>query len=631
MAIAAAVAVTAIGISTTARAAIQTYSQASGDGGVGIDHPGLGFFQFDPGLWDTGLDANPRFNNPAASGGGEFSFSGSDGSFHQETRAIKGAGLTGKTTDHAGFFIMDYNPAPPDHSFGTFWFGGIGNDIGPFPKLNGTPVDFADVLVYADVIAPAGKPMEFRTESNFTSQGNGRKYAFTGTGTWQTVGGTLAGATAFGTFDLNDTQIASLIAFGPNEISAVDDGSDPNNIPQTTIDNLTMTIKQASWTGTAGGNWGDNTKWNIIAPDGANATAVFGGSTAQTINMEFDHFIGNLQLNNAAGYTFSGAGTLALRGVALGTFSGAATLDVQAGSHLISAPVDLYSNTTANVVQAASVTVSNLNPTTTNLSKTGQGTLNVNNVRAGTLSVSGGTLSVIANGTNTGTSRVRSLAITGGSRLDLRDNDLINTGGTYAATAALIASARAGGAWTGSGLTSSTAAAANPHNKTLGTVTGAQFHAAQGAGAQFDGFTVADTDILTKFTYYGDADLNGVVNFDDYSRTDAGFNSGGNTWFQGDFDYNGLVNFDDYSLIDAAFNTQGGTQLRAMAYLSGDDRSEQGMNTPALHLVMQHFDQFGVPYAQGFLNAVPEPTSAALFGVVAAATTCMRRRRRNHH
>ena len=29
-----------------------------------------------------------------------------------------------------------------------------------------------------------------------------------------------------------------------------------------------------------------------------------------------------------------------------------------------------------------------------------------------------------------------------------------------------------------------------------------------------------------KYTYYGDTDFNGVVDFDDYSRTDAGFNSG---------------------------------------------------------------------------------------------------------
>ena len=60
-----------------------------------------------------------------------------------------------------------------------------------------------------------------------------------------------------------------------------------------------------------------------------------------------------------------------------------------------------------------------------------------------------------------------------------------------------------------------------------------------------------------KYTYDGDTDFNGIVNFDDYARIDSGFNNGGSTWFQGDFDLNGTVNFDDYSLIDLAFNTQG--------------------------------------------------------------------------
>ena len=62
--------------------------------------------------------------------------------------------------------------------------------------------------------------------------------------------------------------------------------------------------------------------------------------------------------------------------------------------------------------------------------------------------------------------------------------------------------------------------------------------------------------ILVKYTYYGDADFNGLVNFDDYSRTDAGFNGESNGWLNGDYDGNGIVNFDDYSLIDLAFNTQ---------------------------------------------------------------------------
>jgi hypothetical protein len=186
---------------------------------------------------------------------------------------------------------------------------------------------------------------------------------------------------------------------------------------------------------------------------------------------------------------------------------------------------------------------------------------------------------------------------------------------------------RNGGAWngTGSAIISSDAAAANPHNKAIGYAKASDLGIAP--GGTFMGETVTGPAVLMRYTYYGDTDLNGVVNFDDYSRTDNGFNTGGSDWFHGDFDYNGNVNFDDYSLIDNAFNTQSGSLLRAAAYLSGDDRSMNGMNTPALQKVVEHFDQFGVPYAQSFLNAVPEPTSAGALTVMAVAALARRRRK----
>ena len=33
--------------------------------------------------------------------------------------------------------------------------------------------------------------------------------------------------------------------------------------------------------------------------------------------------------------------------------------------------------------------------------------------------------------------------------------------------------------------------------------------------------------VLVKYTYYGDSDFNGVVNFDDYSLIDLAFNTQG--------------------------------------------------------------------------------------------------------
>ena len=88
------------------------------------------------------------------------------------------------------------------------------------------------------------------------------------------------------------------------------------------------------------------------------------------------------------------------------------------------------------------------------------------------------------------------------------------------------------------------------------------FKSIYGPAALFANTAIDNSAVLVKYTYYGDADFNGVVNFDDYSRADAGFNSGRSGWVNGDFDGNGTVNFDDYSLIDLAFNTQTAALVR---------------------------------------------------------------------
>jgi GH43 family beta-xylosidase len=69
--------------------------------------------------------------------------------------------------------------------------------------------------------------------------------------------------------------------------------------------------------------------------------------------------------------------------------------------------------------------------------------------------------------------------------------------------------------------------------------------------------TVRGQQIINRWSQRiipGDADLNGVVNFDDYVRIDNGFTNNLTGWANGDFDGNGQVNFDDYVLIDQSFN-----------------------------------------------------------------------------
>jgi len=115
----------------------------------------------------------------------------------------------------------------------------------------------------------------------------------------------------------------------------------------------------------------------------------------------------------------------------------------------------------------------------------------------------------------------------------------------------------------------STSAKVNPkHNTTLALLEATEYKSLLGPGAAFDGQPIDNTALLLKYTYYGDTDFNGAVDFDDYSRTDAGFNGHKSGWMNGDFDANGHVDFDDYSLIDLAFNTQGAS-LRPGAIATG--------------------------------------------------------------
>jgi PEP-CTERM motif len=244
--------------------------------------------------------------------------------------------------------------------------------------------------------------------------------------------------------------------------------------------------------------------------------------------------------------------------------------------------------------------------------------LSIGNVQSGT-PTSGGTVVIASNndtvaGAQAGVSVLTSLTIQTDSSgnylstLDLKNNSLIIKGAGSAGAATVqaeIAVGRnnnpTGGAWTGTGITSSTAAAS-----ATTTALGMELND-NGSGqpllTTFEGQTVADGDVLVKYTFVGDADLSGHINATDYMLIDAGFASGGTKtgWRNGDFNYDGVINGDDYTLIDNAFNTQGSVTFAA----TSAGPAEQ-VASPA---------------------AVPEPATLSLIGL-GTAGLMMRRRRR---
>jgi hypothetical protein len=249
------------------------------------------------------------------------------------------------------------------------------------------------------------------------------------------------------------------------------------------------------------------------------------------------------------------------------------------------------------------------------LAATGSSNISASAIRQSILSFADtGRVEVRANGSIAALSRIGLISFdspTPTAVFDMVDNDLLTQNTPASTVQALIAHARHGGAWDRGGISSSAAQAQPNHATTLGVLTGAEYASANAGTTTFDTAPFQPTDTLVKYTWYGDTDFNGRVNFDDYVRTDNGFNNNHTGWLNGDFDGNGQVNFDDYVLIDLAFNVQDETLGRAIGFLDGGDLNTSTMNDPALQALLQHLSQFGEAYGQHFLAAVPEPTTLA--------------------
>ena len=221
-------------------------------------------------------------------------------------------------------------------------------------------------------------------------------------------------------------------------------------------------------------------------------------------------------------------------------------------------------------------------------------------------------------GLGTKNSHVSSLSMTSGSTIDLTNNNLIieatdfaDSQTKYTAAEALVISGFGNFDWLGSGITSSTAAAQAgiDGSRALGIINNTDW----GHG-DIEGDAVGGNDIIIKYTWVGDANVDGLVDNDDFGQFLFGFNQPNpQIWINGDFDYNGLVDNDDFGWFLTglnAFNANGNTQLsESFKAELASFASEQG-----IPLVLDP-------------QAVPEPTTLGVIGLVGAGALARRRRR----
>ncbi len=353
-----------------------------------------------------------------------------------------------------------------------------------------------------------------------------------------------------------------------------------NRLPTTTALNLTAAAAILDLNGI---------NQTVGSLTGVNASAItLGGATFTVGNSTSTTFAGSV--TGAGSVVVQGTGTLTLAG--LSTFNG--TLTVNNGATVTVTSAGTLPSATplldSGVINLAA-------PTSGGIRKRTDAAITVNN---------GAQLNLLPATVHTNRTLLVASALTlnGTAKVDVANNDMDIQNGDLAAITAAIATGFAGGAWNGNGISSSTAAGDSTHLTAVGAILNGSIYGTAGALGLFDGSNPAPADVLVKYTYYGDANLDGMVDGSDYTLIDAAFGTGLTGWINGDFNYDRTIDGSDYTLIDNAFNTQGGN-------LSTTAEGLLAVNTAQLAVGSSSF---------------PEPSGALV--VLALGAGCLLGRRR---
>ena len=154
-----------------------------------------------------------------------------------------------------------------------------------------------------------------------------------------------------------------------------------------------------------------------------------------------------------------------------------------------------------------------------------------------------------------------------------------------------LTSGYASGSWNGNGLSSGVAAGSLGATARVWDIQRPQPCSVLGGGV-FGGLAVDGTAVLVRYTYYGDANIDGTVDTIDFNNLAANFGASNKSWLQGDFNYDGTADTIDFNLLASNF----GQTLTADSPAEPADRA-----------------------------LVPEPTTLAMLLAIAAQTARRRR------
>jgi len=425
---------------------------------------------------------------------------------------------------------------------------GVPDSIGAQWTLSGS------LYIGGDSGGPAGTGDVF-VLPNSTLSGGGSITAWS-TGTLTLYGGTITA----GSVDLVGGKLSGYGAISSPASSA---GGTVEVLAESEVLTLSGSFNHAAMTKTGLGRLvlsGPQT-WNAAAAD-----SVVGG----TLRYELD-----------------GADAVSVGAGATLTVGPGATLELAGSRSALSDGVNHVSIVNNSLV---SVKVSGTNQSVGGISGAGNtivlsgADLTASHIRQNWLSIQGnGRVIIRPDGGNVGASRVETLTMAGAARLNLADNDLVIGTANLADIRALIVSGYNGGGWDGNGIYSD-AIFAGRHG--LGYAAGNDPNLAASLGGMLSGQSYDADSVLVKYTWLGDADLDGTSGLADLGLLLSNYNQSGG-WTSGDFNYDGAVNFADLGLL---LGNYGGSALSA------------GLDAEAMNLLAS--------YGFHVFSVVPEPGTA---------------------
>ena len=222
---------------------------------------------------------------------------------------------------------------------------------------------------------------------------------------------------------------------------------------------------------------------------------------------------------------------------------------------------------------------------------------NATKLSAGDLVVAGVMNVAQQSGGGAQATRVATLDVPVGGRLNLADTSLIVTDTPLAVVEGFLRRAYNFGAWDGSsGLTTSQQQA---HD---GLTTLAVATAGEVFRESFGGFSVNADDVLVMYTYAGDVNFDGVIDGADYGTLDNWIQFPGTDGYaNGDVNYDDVIDGADYGVLDNSIQLQGDPFSIGVASASSAAASS--------------------------VAAVPEPAAVAVVAIFPAALLMPRRRR----